>query len=199
MRVFLRRLVEDRAADEMALKRKIAKSMTEFRERVGVDENNGSATRVVDAFGLIFAAGMLAKRYGALPTELRCGPSALVAYELNRSTAADAPSIIERLIKLAKAPNVIRIDRERPHRIDDKSFNGAPALIRADAKGRVELLLTAAAIERAFPVKRLLFEDADVAAIMVCDSDRRKTVKRPLRAKHKPERVYCFRLPPGSI
>ena len=199
MREFLRRLVEERAADEGALRRQITKSMKRFRSRVGVDENNGSATRVVDAFGLIYAAGVLAQRYGALPAELRCGPSALVAYELNRSTAGDAPSMIERLIKLAKAPDVIRVDRERLRNIGDKLLSGAPALIRIDAKGRTELLLTAAALDRAFPVKRFLFEDPDVAAIMVCDKDGRKTVKRLLRAKHKPERVYCFRLPPEAI
>ena len=199
MRAFLRRLVEDRAADEAALKRRIGKLMAEFRRRVGVNQNNGSAIRVADTFGLIFAAGKLAQRYGALPRELRCGRAALAAYELNRSTATDAPSMLDRLIKLAKTPGVITIDRKRPKKIDDKTLNAAPALLRTNAKGQLELLLTTAAMDRTFPVKRLLFADPDVAAIMICDSDNRKSVKRPLRAKHKDERVYCFTLPTGSI
>ena len=107
--------------------------------------------------------------------------------------------MLKRLIKLAKAPGAITIDPAKLKKISDDTLNGAPALLRTDAKGRLELLLTTAALDRAFPVKRLLFEDPDVAAIMKSDNDDRKTVKRRLRAKHKPERVYCFRLPAEAI
>lgn len=199
MREFLRRLVEDRASGEAALRHRLEKTMALFRRKVGVDENNGSATRVADAFGLIYAAGSLAQDYGALPSELRCGRAAKLAYELNRSTAADAPSMKQRLMKLAKAPGAVRIDREKLRRIDDATLKAAPALLRTDAKGRVELLLTASALDRAFPVRRFLFEDPEVAPMSLNDRDGRRTVKRPLRSNRGLERVYCFRLPPDAI
>lgn len=79
-------------------------------------------------------------------------------------------------MKLANALGVIIIDRETLKKIDDDTLNSAPALLRRNAKGRLELLLTAAALDRALPVKRLLFEDPEVAAIMKCGKDGRKTV-----------------------
>lgn len=199
MQEFLQRLVEERASDEAALRARLEKSMAIFRKKVGVDENNGSATRVADAFGLSFAAGRLAQEYGVLPSEFRCNRAAKLAYELNRSTAADAPSMKQRLLKLAKATGVIRINREKLRKIDDATLKAAPALLRLDAKGRVELLLTSAARDRAFPVPRFLFQDQEVAPMSVRDGDGRRTVKRALRSNKGLERVYCFRLPPDAL
>ena len=196
---FLRRLVADRAQNEAKLKKRIQRYMIEFRKRVGVDENNGSATRVADAFGLVFAAGMLAKSYKALGGNLKCGKSALLAYELNRSASSDAPSMVERLVKLAKSPDTLHIDPDNLPDLDNEAFKALPAVLKRNAKGETELLLSAQAVDRAFPIRGLLFDDTGVAALLVRDKDRRKTVKRSLRAKHKAERVYCFRLPVGSI
>lgn len=73
IRRFLSHLVQERADDERRLRAEIVRRMASFREKAGVDPNAGSAVRVADAFGLVFAAGALAKRYGALPRAFRTG------------------------------------------------------------------------------------------------------------------------------
>ena len=81
---FLTRLVKRRHEDEEGLRSVIATSLAEFRAAAGADENDGSAWRVADAFGLVATAGQAAVRYGALPRSFRCFEAALNCYRVNR-------------------------------------------------------------------------------------------------------------------
>lgn len=66
---FIRRLVKDRSTDEAKLKDRIQRYIKDFRAEVGADLNED---RVSGAFGLSYAAGMLAKDYGVLPRKFKC-------------------------------------------------------------------------------------------------------------------------------
>jgi hypothetical protein len=197
MPAFLRGLVNARAHDDAGLRAKIKTYVAEFRKRAGIDLNAGTEVRVADAFGLVYAAGRLAKAYGALPVSISCGPAALACYQMNRAASTGGASMVSALLALATHPAVIRIDPGKLDAIDDNTLNAAPALLRADRWAVEELLLTRAQLVRAFPMPNLLLSDADVAEILQRDSDKRKTVKRILRKGHQAERVYCFKLPMG--
>ena len=190
MRTFLQGLVDARCTNAVALRRRIESLQSKFRKAVGVDMNSGSATRVADAFGLVYAAGKLAKRYGALPTGWNCLKAARAAYELNRA-ALTAETYRDRLIGLAERDSAVDLSKgaATPEAIDN-----ACALVTVGRGGRRELLLTPNALDRAFADSRALFRDPAVKRMMISD-ERRKTVKRRLRPDGKPERIYCFALP----
>jgi uncharacterized protein (DUF927 family) len=84
LRRFLHHLVRERVENEAALREKIAACMSEFRRAAGVAENDGSAKRVADAFGLVATAGRAAVKYGALPQSFRCMEAALTCYDIHR-------------------------------------------------------------------------------------------------------------------
>lgn len=191
MRTFLEGLVEARFEDADALKRTIEGSLARFRTAVGADMNSGSATRVADVFGLVYAAGILAKQFGALPDKWNCLTAARAAYELNRSTVT-AMSYRDRILRLARAKGVLDLSKGLPS-LSDADLEALPGLV-GGRNGRRELLLTPKALERAFPDRRALFRDEHIQRMMVTDEGR-KTVKRRLRDNHSPERVHCFRLP----
>lgn len=190
MRTFLQGLVDARYADAMALRSRIESFQSKFRKAIGADLDSGSATRVADAFGLVYAAGKLAKRYGALPDTWNCLKAARAAYEINRAMVT-AESYRERVVSLAQSDAVVDLSRRR---VSAGELEAAKGLLSVGRGGRRELLLTPKALERTFADRRALFRDPAIKRMMISDEGR-KTVKRRLRPKRKPERVYCFVLP----
>jgi len=198
IRVFLRRLVRERAANEAKLKTRIQADVDRFRDAVGVDRNVGSEASIADVFGLIYAAGRLARRYKALPKQLKCLPAAMKVYRLNRALGVPAPSNVERLRRLAHRKGVIRADATELQEIPDSLLKKAPAILLKHRSGQLELLLTSKALKRAFPRPNLLFRDPDIADILVADGDGRRGTKRTFRSNARQERVYCFLLNLGE-
>ena len=84
IRQLLRLLVDDLAKDPDDVAKQLQNSINSFRKKVGVDPNNGSETRVADAFGLVYAAGEFALRYRAISRKINPLKAALTCYELNR-------------------------------------------------------------------------------------------------------------------
>lgn len=99
IRKFLPLLVEARATDEGALRGDIERWVTSFVTKAKVDRNDGSATRVAEAFGLVYAASKLAIRYKALPASLRCGPAILACYKLHLKKLACRTRFLSVLIQ----------------------------------------------------------------------------------------------------
>lgn len=187
MRRFLTQLVKTRAADEAALKRKIQKRIRQFRKKAGVDEDNGSAVRVADAFGLVFAAGKLAQEYGVLPRELRTGTATLRCYRLHIGHAKGANTpFVERLSALASHDSVTELTKRGPAKPGALAY-----LWRRGA--RAELLVPPANIETLIPDWRQIKGSREVERYLAREGDHR-TVKRRIGGK-APERVHCFRLP----
>lgn len=192
IRAFLAKLVETRNADRKALQARIAKLMAKYREAVNVDLDNGSATRVADEFGLVYAAGQLAKEWGALPPSMLCLKAARIAYELNRSTV-EHHSPAEKVEAFARRSVMIRYTDCKLPRLTEEAANNAPGFLRTMSDGSNELILTTRAMSKAFPDRNGILKDSEVRAMLVSDGGRRAT-KRVIRRGGKPVRVYCFRI-----
>lgn len=189
---FLKRFVQELAKDELALRACIDEYLDTFRRNAKADANSGSAMRVVDAFGLAYAAGCLAKKWGALPERFTPGPAALACYHLNRSVSGEPISMLDRLKGLATHDDVVAIDPDSLPEIPDAVFNATPAFIYPGRKGR-EVLVPPRVIERHFPVLDLLLGDPQVKEAWRHDADH-KTVKRSVRANKASDRLWCFDL-----
>jgi len=193
MRRFLRRLVKGRAKDEAGLRAVIEAFILEFRDAVGVDGNTGSEARVADAFGLVYAAGRLAQRYGALPKKLDCLAAACKCYRINRKSMDAEVSNVERLQRLARHKGVVCIDLEDHSKAYLKRLAAAPALIRIGKGGKRELLLSKEQFERAFPMSNGLLADTAVKKLMRHDKGR-NTIKIQVSHSEEPKRYRCFSL-----
>jgi hypothetical protein len=192
IRVFLKELAARRAADEAALKSRIEALIDDFRNAVGVDDNAGPESSIADVFGLAYAAGTLAQEFGALPAKLELLRSTIKVYHLYRAASAPPPSNLELLQRLAKRKGVLRVEATNLPKIADEDLARAPALLRTDRNGSRVLLLTDAALRRAFPVPSRLFVDPEVKALMRTDKDQRKKWTVRVRTNRKQERFHAF-------
>jgi nitrate reductase NapE component len=191
MRRFLAKLVEECIAGKAGLKRKIRKHVAKFRQEAGVDANSGSAVRVADAFGLVFAAGELALEYGVLPPQLRTGAAALECYRSHVAHAnGSSGSFGDKLLSLASD------DRIRTLKKDGRTIPDALGYL-SKGKSQTELLIPPANIEALIPGWRALRGSRDVNRYLVRDGSHR-TVKRWLGGE-KRERVHCFLLPQTDV
>lgn len=191
IRRFLEKLVKEHRKDASSLRQKIDGYVADFRKLVNVDSNNGSETRVANAFGLMYAAGRLAKAYGALPKAIKVRNAAEVAYALNRSiTETDTP--MEKLFKHSKRTDLIRIRPGRLSKLTETQCNRAPGFIWISPRGERELLITPKAFKAYFTLAKSILSNEEVRTRMVRDDH--LTTKRRLSAKGKKVRVYVFRL-----
>lgn len=193
IRVFLNGLVSDANTDRKALKARIQALIAKFRNSVEVNTDSGSARRVVDAFGLVYAAGRLAQDYGALPPSMKCLKSARIVYELNRATV-DSRSPLERLYDYATRDDLIHFKAGALPDITVKAVKKSAGFIRTKRGGRRQLIITPEALDRAFASRSWILNDREVGAVLEKDRTHRSTKLR-VSARGKPVRVYCFRLP----
>ena len=135
IRHFLTRLVAAINEDTEALRSRIAHLIGTFREKVGVDPNSGSETRVADAFGLVYAAGVLAKDYGVLPAAMRLGTAVRAAYNLNRS-GCDELSLAEQIVKVAGRKDILHVIDAKPAKVTVEQLTAAAGVLRTGKKGR---------------------------------------------------------------
>ena len=194
IRAYLQQLVVERAANEPALTARIEALINEVREAVGVDDDAGPESSIADVFGLVYAAGMLAQAYGALPQKLKLLRATVKVYTLNRSLSSPPLTNLERLQRLAERRGVIKVDARNLKDVSDEELEKAPATLYVSRKGTVHLLLTDAQLARAFPVPARVLKDPDIVAVMRIDKDERKKFSVTIRANHKPERFYAFAL-----
>ena len=95
IRAYLTKLTAARAAYPERLLRRTRYSVNRFVRATGIDMNDGPAHRVAKAFGLNYAAGELARRYGVLPSGwqediLDC---ILTCYRAHVDASQSAPSV----------------------------------------------------------------------------------------------------------
>jgi hypothetical protein len=189
IRIFLGRLVRDRGSDETALRADIRRWMDDFRQKCGADPNNGSEVRVADSFGLVYAAGRLAKRYKALPEGWKCLLPVLTCYRTMRRVSAPPKTFEQRLTELAGLPDTVDLDAEGVTR----KMIAAGGIFVRNAKTCTELIIRPNAMGRALPNWSHLRRQPEVKARILGDQGRHDT-KRKLGRKGSPERVYCFKL-----
>ncbi|MDB5714181.1 MAG: hypothetical protein JWO15_1578 [Sphingomonadales bacterium] len=192
MRRYLQRLVNARAADEKLLRARIRNYQSAFRRKARVDANSGSAVRVADAFGLVYAAGCLAQAYGALPKSFECGLAVLHCYQLSLSATLPARAFADRLRELASDQQTVADDAS----LSRRQVSASTAFLRRKASGS-EILIRSAMITTVFPDWATLRKQADVQALSKGEAGHR-TVKRSLGRNKEVERVFCFTLPPQN-
>ena len=113
--------------------------------------------------------------------------AAVACYDANRATVAGQAPFLTRLQALAADPRTMRVDPRSPPSISDDELDQLPAILRANPRGKDELLLTPAALSRAFPNKKLLLRDPTLVGIIKHDGgpdhgearDQERKDKRP--------------------
>jgi len=194
IRHFLRSLVADRARNESALRARIADLVVEFRTRAKVDPGKGSIVRVADAFGLVYAAGVLAKGYGILPTEYRPGASALACYQMHRAKEQTFPSLRDQLSAAIDREDVIDLGAGKIPELSEEQRTCALAFIRR--RGETELWVRPEKVGQLVRNWNSIKSNSDVSDLLRREGHQRK-VKRPIGPGGKPMRVYCFVLGSG--
>lgn len=192
---FLKELVQARHTGEKDLRNFIRRRIDRFKTKAGVNDNNGSDVRVAEAFGLVYAAGALAKRYGVLPKGFKCLGAALHCYTNFRSTVPIRQPLANRLIAIARRPETIKIDRKSLPKLSDTDVAKAGAFIRK-VKGESLLLMTTAFGQKMFPDWNALRGSADFIDLNRSnDQGRGRGYHCRIRSNKTSDWFYCFKLP----
>jgi len=204
IRAFLPRLIKKWEMPRRRVPKWVNRCIRKFVKVVGVDRNNGEALRVAKIFGLIFAAGCLAKSWGILPRNLRIGRAVVNCYRahlsrqgLPQSSAADC--ILE--FEQRHRHQFIDLRPGRKH-IDDVTYSNAWGFLRAGPRGGLELLIPTWRMRSEIPdYQRGMWELHYQGRARVEGGKQPKlTVKVDIRGDGKPDRFYCIILePPSSL
>lgn len=185
---FVSRLVAARAANEASLRARIKILMDEFLERAVGGEPKGHHVRVGGAFGLVYAAGELAKEYGCLPKKLDVLSASLQCYKLHVAHEAELPPFAERLDALRTDKSTQRWRSTLPVKVSNAG------VIYYKSSGRSEIWIRPSVIEEVFPDWWVIRNSPEVAAHIVKDGEH-FTTKRKAGKKGKKVRIHVFRLP----
>lgn len=195
MPMFLKKLVEVRQKDEKQLKAMIRRKIDLFKAEVGVNENNGSDVRVAEAFGLVYAAGDLARHFGILPPDFDCLGSAKHCYANFRNTVPIRQSLRERLISIANRPETMRIEPKKLPELSNDEVAKIGAFIR-ECKGETLLLMATAFGQKMFPDWNAIKGTADFVALnRANDNGRGRGFHCRIRSNKKSDWFYCFKMP----
>ncbi|WP_118856096.1 DUF927 domain-containing protein [Sphingomonas mesophila] len=190
---FLQALVEHRASDEEGLKAGIAKRVEDFINSTGANRNDGSSSRVAEAFGLVVAAASLARHYGTLPKEIDYKAVGLAAYRLHLASAQRL-SAHQRLRAYAADARVVDMEECRLKHVTEAQLRAVPGVFRLDRKGRREFHVHPRVFKAAFPDHKTLLKDPEVSALRLRDG-RHRGPKRELIKGSPDDRFYSFLLP----
>jgi len=189
IRQFLAELVNERARGEKRLLRQIDKHMKAFRTKAASLEGV-STGRVAEAFALVYAAGKLAQRYGALPNDWHCGRAALACYRQMLEMSKRRPSFDLLLDAVLRKPGVVDLDCSNVERLDDNALAAIPAFLKTNRNGQREVLFHPPTLEEAIPGWKALINADGVRAFHTHDGDR-LTKKRPVRSGTT-DRMVCI-------
>lgn len=193
IRQFLAQLVKARARDEAALRRDIEGWVAEFQAKAKVDRNDGSASRVAEAFGLVYAAGKLAVGYQALPRKLGCGRAILACYRLHLNSGGAQQPFVDQLAAVMARDDIIDLGNRKLSSLPSNEYAEALGFV-STRMGHRELWIHPSKIESLLPNWSTLKRQPDVLAMLKREG-RHLGVKRPAAAGGAPVRVHCFALP----
>ena len=184
---FVKRLVAARAADEEILRSRIKKLIDEFLDTVVDGHIKGHDTRVGGAFGLVYAAAVLAQEYRSLPQKLDVLAAVQQCYKLHRAHETEFPPFAERLEALRKDKATLRWKSGIPNKISKAG------VIYYEAGKLPEIWIRPNAIEEVFPDWWAIRESPEVEAHLLKDGEH-YTTKRQAGKKLKSVRIHVFRL-----
>ena len=184
-RLFVEKLVQDRAADEKDLRRSINRSVAKFIQEIQLDDITGSRYRMAEAFGLVFAAGHLARKYGVLPKgKWQIGPAVAEAFRIGQTRNLWTSTVPERLRLAESDDRVVPYDPKAPRP------EGAVAMLKVKKDSR-ELIIPRKFANQLFPDWDLLRQSQDFRNRLVRDGNHLDT-KRKIGGELK--RVFVLRL-----
>lgn len=188
-RVFVARLVEAAAEDEDRLRRQIAKHMAAFLDHLSEHRTTGGTSgRVKKVFAMIFAAGMLARKWGLLPKEWGGLTKSLLAVfdrtERQSAKTADAgSSAIERVKRyvLKHGAAIVRV-RTMSRPVSFKEFSRSPGYLLL-WKGRRAVLIPSERFQSEFEDHKAMMQQ--LRKLELAKTERGKkpklTIKTPSR------------------
>ena len=185
---FVRELVRCRQKDEQKLRLRIESHVERFCKKVSVDNGSGSAYRVAEAFGLVYAAGRLAKDFGILPGKMGVMTAAVRCYHLHLQERAIHIPFKDRLVALTQSDQTVRVNGK-----GDRGLVNGKAVVWRMYPGYSEVWIPTATVNQVFPDWPALRKLDVVRALMTMDGNRIST-KKAAGAKGKKIRVYCFRI-----
>ncbi len=188
---YLQYLVRCRHGNAKGLRRWIARRVGRFVKAADANGGDGSQRRVADAFGLVYVAGLLAKRARVLPKSYRCMAAALSCFELHRNHGRVALAFDDRLRALIRRSDTIDLDVTDVAKLSAKELATCRAFLYTGRSGERELLVRQCDRARAFPDWNKIRHGSEVERRLKTSKDR-NVVPRRIVPGGKPEDVYCF-------
>lgn len=192
MRHFLQQLVEMVALDPERFRDRLEGHIAHFREQASIEANGGSARRVADSFGLVYAAGRLAKHFGALPESFDPLASTLACYGLHRASVAPTPTPAMLLKALADDTDIIDLDKVGKRRMSDDEFASVKGFRQRNRQGEIEYLLTPMFVRSLIPGWNQVRRDDYEVVRMIRREKGHHTVKRSVRSNKDNDRLICL-------
>lgn len=181
------------AQDRDELMASIATRMAQFSTKASIDENDGTAVRVSEIFGLIYAAGRVAKEAGVFPVDWKIGPSVLHCYHVYQQAKVPPRPFLDRLSDIVEHEGILSVptdgtDEETPSL---REANEAVGFCKRLGE-HLELWLRPKHIETLLPDWPIDQRSSSVRDLMITEKGR-LTVKRKIFTAGKPERFHVFR------
>lgn len=191
IREFLEKLVNHRSEASDQLISGLERRIGQFCASVCVDPDNGSEGRVAESFGIVLAAGLLARHYGILPHRFNCERAARACYRLYLNGAEPGSTFVDELKALARSGKPRELHKTRVMRLTNSDLDKRGAFLNRNRRNELELVFWPPYFQKKYPNFERLIRQPDVASIMSREGDR-PTNKRLVRAGYPNDRFYCF-------
>ncbi len=197
----IQKLLVAAAGDEPSLRADVKKYVADFLALVSIDESDGPVRLAATRFGLVSAAGHLARRFGALPDELDTDAAVLACYRMHTGIDPYA-AFLDRLRDLLKDPKTFDLgSKGKLPKVSKQQRSDALAYVRRH-QGETRLYIRPKHIHLVFPEWESLKSRPSVTELLVRETEKRKSgsthqhrqIKCLLGRGRKPERVFCFSL-----
>lgn len=137
---FLEKLIQDLNQDKSKIEQFITKRISYFKEKLGINLNNGIKVRIADKFALMYAAGCLAIKYEVLPFDKKdifIGIFKCYQYSLNSSKLDNSYENILNVLKQEKSVNLLK-DNHKYTEEEIKSFD----IVQCKVNGQLVLAVS---------------------------------------------------------
>ena len=195
---FIKALVNARAVGETAFKNAILHDVHVFEQTIGVSDTVRGKTRASSAFGLLYAAGELAKANRILPRQWDCLAACVAGHRNYQSQLPHHTPIPARLLAVAQRPQTLDLRDGPLPQLSDEDVKKHGAFIKMGVRGRVELLLTSTVLRANFPDWSTLKHKLMLDGSVICEPER-DCAHRQVRIGKKRERFYCFVMPHSIV
>jgi hypothetical protein len=195
---FLQGLVDQRDEDASGLRKAVGRHIRQFEVTVGIAETARGKSRASSAFGLLYAAGSLAKTMTILPKEWDCLAACVAGYRNYQSLLPEQTPLITRLLTIAQRPETLDLRTGKLPKLSDEDMLRHGAFLRLGTRKRVELLIWPERKAEFFRDWSKLSATADFQAINRRDREH-ITKQRQIRRGRKAERFIVLILPAGFV